>query len=59
MELAKAWNLLPSEWDSLREEDKAEIAAFELDLGYMRAYEEHQEREKRLREEAARSVKGA
>jgi len=46
----------PSAWDASSEEDKAEMVAFEVTLGDMRAYEEHLEEQKRIAKDAAAKV---
>lgn len=57
MGVAKAWGLKPSEWDAANEFDKAEMLAYDDTLSSMKAYEEHLEDERRLREDAQRKMK--
>lgn len=58
MQTAKAWHLIPSEWDALDDTDKAQMMALEMTEGEMREYEDHQMEKDRMRKEAARGAKG-
>lgn len=42
MKTAKAWRLIPSQWDSASPEDKAQMIAFEDVSATMAAYEDQQ-----------------
>ena len=50
METAKAWNLTPSQWDSLDEADKAQMVAYEQTKARMMAYEDQVAEQKRTAE---------
>ncbi len=57
LETAKAWGILPSVWDALSEDDKAQMMAVEQTGAAMRAYEDYRQERKAASAAAAREAK--